>query len=76
MWHGDVATSISDLDVYSFRKIFSYLEDAEIYFNMRCVSRQFKSISEGYISLGNFNIENQFTNKFDECLNVKLYKTL
>ena len=44
---------ICDLDEYVLRKIFSYLEDKEIYFTVRSVCRQFKLVAGEYVSLGN-----------------------
>lgn len=34
------------------RKVFSYLTEAEVYFNIRCVCRQLQILAEAYVQLG------------------------
>ena len=44
--------NILDLPEEVLRHVFSFLADAEVYFNLRCVSRQLRSYVENYVQLG------------------------
>ena len=45
-------THILELPEEIFRMIFTYLDDAEVYFKLRVVCRQIKEYAEKYIELG------------------------
>ena len=43
---------IIDLPEEVVRRIFSFMADAELYFNVRCVSRQLRHYVEDYVQIG------------------------
>ena len=45
-------THVLELPEEIFRMIFTYLDDAEVYFKLRVVCRQIKEYAEKYIELG------------------------
>ena len=44
--------NVLDLPEEIIRHIFSFMTDAEVYFNVRCVCRQLRRYVEEYIQLG------------------------
>ena len=44
-----------DLPEEVFRHVFQYLTEAEVYFTVRNVCRQLRTISDGYVQLGKFD---------------------
>ena len=44
--------NILDLPEEVLRRMFSFLADAELHFNVRCVCRQLKHCVENYVQLG------------------------
>ena len=75
----DGPKNILDLPVEIFREIFTYLMDAEIYFNLRCVCWLLRAYAEDYVRIGKkgnhlstiFFFTHFTANKFNSIQNKK-----